>query len=136
MRGRSLGGRRGGRPFITEHFRWDEQLRAGITDREAVRELTQKIEKAMRSVTLNLARWEDEPLVRAAEEVWSAEFGSAGEEAARIARLGATTEALRALRAGSAPGWRDVAVELRAHARQLQRLGLTPSALHGVAGIG
>lgn len=122
--------------IISAPFRWDEQLRAGITDREAVRELTQRIELAMRSVTLNLAQWEDEPLVRAAEEVWAAEFGAEADEAARIARLGATTDALQSLRRGGAAGWREVAVELKAHARQLSRLCLTPATLRGEAGIG
>jgi glycerol-3-phosphate O-acyltransferase/dihydroxyacetone phosphate acyltransferase len=132
--------------IIPEPFRWDDLLAKGVTDREAVRELTHRIATALRSVTLNLARWEDEPLVRAAEEVWTAEFGAAGSgrpseseslpednEAARIERLRVTTDALQALRSGGDPGWRDVAIELRAHMRQLRRLGLTPARLRGEA---
>ncbi len=126
--------------IITEPFRWDDLLAKGVSDREAVRELTRRIEVAMRSVTLNLARWEDEPLVRAAEEVWTAEFGagqpSGRAEAERMERLRITTDALQALRSDGAEGWRDVAVELRAHARQLSRLGLTPADLHGDARLG
>ncbi len=121
--------------IITEPFRWEDQLRAGVSDREAVRELTQRIEKAMRSVTLNLARWEDEPVVRAAEAVWSAEFGAEEDEAARIARLALATDALQALRGGGDPAWREVAVELKAHARQLRQLDLTPATLKDGAGF-
>ena len=56
--------------IITDPFRWDDLLVAGVEDREAVRELTRRIETAMRSVTVNLEAWEDEPLVRGAEQVW------------------------------------------------------------------
>lgn len=122
--------------IITEPFRWDDLLARGIADRDAVRELTRRIEMAMRSVTLNLAQWEDEPLVRAAEEVWSAEFGADADEASRIARLRTTTDALHALRSGGALDWRDIAIELRAHARALRRLGLTPASLRGDPGLG
>lgn len=122
--------------IITESFRWDDLLRRGISDRDAVRELTRRIESAMRSVTLNLAAWEDEPLVRGAEAVWAAEFGADDDEAARIARLRETTDALHALRTGGDAGWRDLAVELRAHLRQLRRLELTPATLRGEPGLG
>lgn len=126
--------------IITEPFRWDDLLARGQEDRDAVRELTRRIESAMRSVTLNLAQWEDEPLVRAAEAVWVAEFGDAATPsgtrlsaaqaaAAQIERLRVTTEALAALRTGGDASWRETAVELRAHAKMLRRLGLTPSEL-------
>lgn len=133
--------------IITEPFRWDDLLARGQEDRDAVRELTRRIESAMRSVTLNLAQWEDEPMVRAAEAVWVAEFGdaatptsaalsSAQAAAAQIERLRVTTEALAALRTGGDASWRETAVELRAHAKMLRRLGLTPSELKGDVRVG
>lgn len=123
--------------IVTEPFRWNDLIGQGVEDREAVRELTRRIEVAMRSVTVNLEQWEDEPLVLAAEQVWSAEFaGGAHDPVARVERLRLTTEALRALRAGGDPAWREVAVELRAHARQLRRLGLTPAELKGDVRVG
>jgi 1-acyl-sn-glycerol-3-phosphate acyltransferase len=133
--------------IITEPFRWDDLLARGQEDRDAVRELTRRIESAMRSVTLNLAQWEDEPLVRAAEAVWVAEFGDAATPsgtrlsaaqaaAAQIERLRVTTEALAALRTGGDASWRETAVELRAHAKMLRRLGLTPSELKDDVRVG
>jgi 1-acyl-sn-glycerol-3-phosphate acyltransferase len=122
--------------IITEPFRWEDLLVKGVTDREAVRELTRRIETAMRSVTLNLEQWEDEPLVRTAELIWRAEFGADRDAAAEIDRLRLTTETLRALRERHETGWREVAVELRAHARQLRHLGLTPAELRADVRIG
>lgn len=134
--------------IITEPFRWDDLLARGQEDRDAVRELTRRIESAMRSVTLNLAQWEDEPLVRAAEAVWVAEFPeavttastsgtrAAHTVAAQIERLRVTTEALAALRTGGDASWRETAIELRAHAKMLRRLGLTPSELKGDVRVG
>jgi len=130
--------------IITEPFRWDDLLVRGQEDRDAVRELTRRIEAAMRSVTLNLAQWEDEPLVRAAEAVWVAEFGdverhaqsSAERAAAQIERLRVTTDALAALRTGGGAEWRETAVELRAHGKMLRRLGLTPGELKSDVRVG
>lgn len=114
--------------IIGEPFRWDD-LVGDLTNRSAVRELTARIEASMRAVSLNLEEWEDEPLVRAAEAVWRAEFGAAHEPAAELQRLRVTTEALGALRRGRAEQWRETATELRGHDRALRRLGLTPEAL-------
>lgn len=123
--------------IITEPFRWNDLLGKGVENREAVRELTKRIETAMRSVTVNLEQWEDEPLVRAAEQVWASEYATTADDpAAQVERIRLTTEALRALRSGGDAAWREVAVELRAHARQLRRLGLTPSELKGNVRIG
>ncbi len=116
--------------IISEPFRWND-LVGELTNRGAVRELTARIDGAMRAVSLNLEQWEDEPLVRAAEEVWRAEFGSVADAdpAAEVHRLRITTEALSALRRGRADAWRETAAELRGHARALRTLGLSPQAL-------
>lgn len=121
--------------IISEPLRWDD-LVGDVAARASVRELTSRIDALMRSVTLNLERWEDEPLVRAAEHVWRAEFGGAGTAADELDRLRLTTEALGALRDGSATDWQETATRLRAHARELETLGLTPAALHGEARVG
>src|SRR5690606_23367139 len=112
-------------------FRWDD-LVGDLSDRAAVRELTERIEQAMRRVSVNLEAWEDEPIVRTAEAVWRAEFGADASPAAEVERLRITTDALQALRASSAADanpWRTTAVELKAHGRALTRLGLTPDTL-------
>lgn len=123
--------------IVAEPFRWDD-LVGDLTDRVAVRELTARIEAAMRTVSLNLERWEDEPLVRGAEALWRAEFGStrAPDPAAEVMRLKRTTEALHARRRGGAADWRETAIDLRAHLRTLRLLGLTPTSLVVDVGLG
>lgn len=118
--------------IISEPLRWGDLVGEGESKR-AVRELTARIEAQMRSVTLNLERWEDEPLVRAAEQVWRAELeadaAAPRDAAAELDRLRRVTDALAALREGTDDSWRETAVALRAHARQLHLLGLTPAEL-------
>lgn len=114
--------------IIGEAVRWND-LVGDSTSRSAVRELTERIEQAMRRVSVNLERWEDEPVVRTAEAVWRAEFDADASPAAEVERLRITTDALQALRDGGASEWREVALELKAHGRALHRLGLTPDTL-------
>ena len=106
---------------------WDDLASRGPGDRDAVRELTRRIEESMRAVTLNLHDWQDEQIVRMAEQVWRAEFELSRTPEAEIDRLATTTRALAQLRLGDDPAWRAVARELRSHERVLGRLGLTPT---------
>jgi len=91
--------------------------------------LTDRIEQAMRRVSVNLEQWEDEGLVRTAEQVWRAEFGAENTPAAEVERLRVITEALRELREGGEHPWRETAIELRAHGRALRKIDLTPEDL-------
>lgn len=117
------------RVIIGDSFPWDDLAVRGLSDKSAVRELTRRIEAAMRSVTLNLESWEDARIVRAAESVWRAEFGAEVGAASYFERLHTTNKALRALREGGAADWREVARELRAHDRLLSKLGISASEL-------
>jgi 1-acyl-sn-glycerol-3-phosphate acyltransferase len=125
--------------IIGEAFRWDDLVDAtAVADRTAVRELTSRIERAMRAVSLNLQHWEDEPLVRTAESVWRAEFerGVAHPDPAReLQRLRTVTSALHALRFNDDADWRATAAALRAHGRMLAALGLTPGTLVRDVGV-
>jgi glycerol-3-phosphate O-acyltransferase / dihydroxyacetone phosphate acyltransferase len=114
---------------VGDSFAWDDIATRGPNDKEAVRELTRRIEKSMRSVTLNLYDWSDEQLVRCAERVWRAEFPVSTDARDEMARLRAATNALARLRLGEDPQWRHVARALRAHDRMLTRMGLTPRTL-------
>jgi 1-acyl-sn-glycerol-3-phosphate acyltransferase len=105
---------------------WDDLARRGVDDAEAVRELTARIDEAMRTVTLNLEDWQDAPIVHAAEAVWRAEVGATADPAAALDRLQRITGALRALRVRQDDRWREIAVALQAHVRMLTRFGLTP----------
>lgn len=106
---------------------WDDL--AGRTDAEqdAVRELTERIERGMRAVTLNLARWEDELVVRTAEAVWATTQGAAGSPAARVARLATAADVLARARASGDPQWDTLAGDVREHAQMLTALGVRPA---------
>ncbi len=123
--------------IIGETFDWSD-LPLDTAHRGAVRVLTDRIEQAMRRVSVNLEAWEDEPLVRTAEGVWRAEFGADEDPAAEVERLRVTAEALQLLRASHAAGaagapqpadWQATANALREHARALRRYGLAPTDL-------
>jgi glycerol-3-phosphate O-acyltransferase / dihydroxyacetone phosphate acyltransferase len=115
--------------IVGDAFAWDDIALRGANDKEAVRELTRRIEASMRTVTLNLHDWADEQLVRCAERVWRAEFDVSPDARDEMARLQEATNALAQLRLGEESRWRPVARALRAHDRMLVRLGLTPRTL-------
>jgi glycerol-3-phosphate O-acyltransferase/dihydroxyacetone phosphate acyltransferase len=117
------------RVIIGEGCVWDDLAARGPQDKEAVRELTRRIERSMRAVTLNLRSWSDEQLVRCAERIWRAEFGASSDGRDELERLRIATDALALLRMGESDEWRSVARELRGHDRVLARLGLTPLSL-------
>jgi glycerol-3-phosphate O-acyltransferase/dihydroxyacetone phosphate acyltransferase len=114
---------------VGDAFAWDDLAARGPNDKEAVRELTRRIEASMRTVTLNLHDWSDEQLVRCAERVWRAEFEVSADARDEMARLHAATNALAQLRLGEESRWRPLARALRAHDRMLARMGLTPRTL-------
>jgi len=117
------------RVIVGDSCEWADLAACGAQDKVAVRELTRRIEQSMLAVTLNLRSWADEQLVRCAERVWTAEFGTSSEGPSDIERLQMATDALALLRMGERAEWRTVARELRAHDRMLARLGLTPMSL-------
>src|SRR5688500_15843797 len=110
---------------VGQPIAWDDLSPDEGEDGQAVRELTQRIDRALRDVTVNLERWEDAALVELAEAIYAAEFGRAGDAAEWVRRLRTTTETLTHLRStgeGSVPLAKDIA----RHARILQRIGLRP----------
>ena len=117
------------RVIIGQSCEWSDLATRGPQDKVAVRELTRRIEASMRTVTVNLRSWADAQLVRCAERVWAAEYGTSPDGRAELHRLQTATDALALLRMGEREDWRAVARELRAHDRMLTRLGLTPMSL-------
>lgn len=114
--------------LVGEPLSWDDLAARGGSP-EAVRELTARIEQALRQVTVNVERWEDARLVEAAEAVYSAEFPTASRPDHRVRRLGELSRALARIRTGEHPEWEPLAVELRRHDRRLRRLRLRPHQL-------
>ncbi|HEX6315838.1 MAG TPA: lysophospholipid acyltransferase family protein [Gemmatimonadaceae bacterium] len=108
---------------------WGDLAHRGPDDAEAVRELTSRIERALRAVTLNLASWEDQPIVECALRVWEAERDTPSREAERLSRLEFTARTLARVReTGDAAGTALIA-DVRRHDRRLRWLGLRPADL-------
>ncbi|MBW7932815.1 MAG: 1-acyl-sn-glycerol-3-phosphate acyltransferase [Gemmatimonadaceae bacterium] len=116
------------RVVVGDAFDWSD-LAARSDEKFAVRELTARIDGAMRRVTLNLDSWEDAALVHVAEQIWAAEHGSPRDSEATVSRLALTANVLQRFRSRGDAEWLGTARELRAHARMLQRMGLSPQAL-------
>jgi 1-acyl-sn-glycerol-3-phosphate acyltransferase len=116
------------RVVVGDAFEWGD-LADRADEKFAVRELTARIDGAMRRVTLNLDSWEDAALVHVAEQIWAAEHGSPRDSEATVSRLAMTANVLQRFRSRGDAEWQMTARELRAHARMLQRMGLSPQAL-------
>jgi 1-acyl-sn-glycerol-3-phosphate acyltransferase len=108
---------------------WAEMAGGGVEDQNAVRQITERIDAALRQVTLNLERWEDRPLVEGTVRIWEAEWGGRGDAVSRVERLEVTTRILADLRRQPAHEWSCLVRDVRAHLRRLARLRLTPAAL-------
>ncbi len=108
---------------------WDDLARRGPDDAEAVRELTARMDTALRGVTLNVERWEDAPVVECAEAVWRAERGGSDEPHERLERLRIASELLSHIRRNPQSRWVPLARAVRHHARSLARLDLAPADL-------
>ncbi len=122
------------RVMVGDVFDWSDLAERGeLPDRGdqkfAVRELTKRIDEAMRGVTLNLDSWEDAALVHIAERVWAAEHASPRDSESTVSRLTLTASVLQKFRLRGDAEWQATARELRAHSRMLQRMGLTPETL-------
>ena len=108
---------------------WSDLAGRTSEDREAVSDLTQRIEGAMRQVTINLERWEDQPLVDCAEAVWQAEWGADTAPARKLERLEVATSILSHIRSAPDPGTSALVDDVALHCRQLARLRVTPGDL-------
>lgn len=107
---------------------WDD-LRAHGDEPDAVRELTGRIERGLREVTVNLESWEDAPLVETAEEIYRAETGAGGGPGATVSRMAQLGDALARVRADDRGEWREIAGDVRRHDRVLRRLRIRPHQL-------
>jgi len=118
---------------VGEPIAWDELCARGSDDADAVRELTSRIDTALRRVTVNLESWEDAPVVESAEAIHAAEYGGTVDAADHVERLRVTTAILKRLRDANDPRWAPLAHDISRHQRLLRRLRLKPSELHGNA---
>ncbi len=77
---------------------WDDLAGRPEEDVEAVRQLTDRIEEGLRSVTVNVERIEDRRTVECAEAIFAAEQGLDTSPGTRVRRLREASEALNGLR--------------------------------------
>ena len=113
---------------------WGDLVARGPDDASAVRELTARIDAALRGVTVNVAEWEDQPIVETALKVWEAEHDTPSREGERLARMGFTTKTLEKMKASSDGVATELITDVRRHDRRLRWLGLRPADL--VADVG
>ena len=113
---------------------WGDLASRGPDDAEAVRELTSRIDTALRSVTVNLTSWEDHPVVECAVRVWEAEQRTQSRDAERLSRMEFTSATLARVRATNDPLGLELVADVRRHDRRLRWLVLRPSDL--VADVG
>ena len=101
----------------------------GEDDADAVRELTDRIENALRDVTINLERIEDGPLIACAEAVYAAELDLDRAPEERVRRMRQASEQLRELREQQPERVEALLERLRSFAAALEALDLSPKGL-------
>ncbi len=105
----------------------------GEEDVEAVRELTDRIENALRDVTINLERIEDGPLIACAEAVYAAELDLDRAPEERVRRMRQASERLRELREEQPERVEALLIRLRSFSAALEALDLSPKGLEATA---
>ncbi len=118
-----------------EPVAWDDLAPRDAEDGVAVRELTDRIAAALRSVTVNLEAWEDGPLIECAVRVWEAECGTPPTGAERVDRLRVTTGILAQVRASGDAAGSALARDVEAYRRRLARFGVRPADLIADVGL-
>ncbi len=108
---------------------WDDMADRSPEDRDAVHELTDRIDAGMRQVTINLERWEDQALVDGAEAIWQAEREGNADPARQVSRLEIVTSILSHVRQEPNDRTTQLVDDVTTHCRQLERLGITPGEL-------
>jgi 1-acyl-sn-glycerol-3-phosphate acyltransferase len=78
---------------------WADLRARTEADADAVRELTARIADALRSVTVNLERWEDLPTIECAEAIYAAELDLGRGREDRVRRMRQVAETLTRYRA-------------------------------------
>ncbi len=115
--------------IIGEPVLWDD-IAGAEENPGSVRELTARIDHALRGVTLNLERWDDVSLIAAAEQIYVAEHGTGLDGGTLVDRWQESADVLsRSRRTGDADAV-QLAREVRQHARALALFGLRPEDLN------
>jgi 1-acyl-sn-glycerol-3-phosphate acyltransferase len=128
--------------LVGEPIEWVDLNPRGGGDapkREAVRELTARIDEGLRRVTLNLEQWEDAPLVACAEAVHRAEMAAApaeGNAEEKLDRSRHVAVGLKGLRRRDPERLASLLPAVARYHRVLSFLGLRPEDLDESPGPG
>lgn len=120
--------------MVGDDVEWADLEGRPESDSAAVKELTARIERAIRDVTVNLERWEDAALIEFAEAVWSAELGSGDAEERHEGRIAAGSILAR-LRQDDPESVETLAESILSFAQTLEQLGLRPRHLDATPSI-
>lgn len=115
---------------------WADLASRDAEDPDAVRQLTDRIDQALRRVTVNLEQWADRPLAECAVRIWEVERGFKGDRVERVARLETTTTLLTRARADESGRWARLIKDITTHDGRLRRLGLHPWDLKARVSLG
>lgn len=111
--------------LIGEPVSWDG-IDGSDESPDAVKELTARIDKSLRGVTLNLEQWKDSALIAMAEEIYGTELAATAGSGTRVDRWREAAEILSAARRAGDRDAIGLAREIRRHARARALFGLGP----------
>ena len=115
--------------LVGEPVDWKDLRHRQEDDVEAVRELTRRIDAALRKVTLNVERWEDLPILECAEAIYTAELDLANEPGDRVRRIRQMSETLSGLRVSDSTEVDRLYDAVASFLRAITALGVAPSQL-------
>jgi 1-acyl-sn-glycerol-3-phosphate acyltransferase len=115
--------------LVGRPVKWDDLHGRAEGDADAVHELTDRIERALRDVTVNLEQVEDGPVIECAESLYAVEFALERAAREKVRRMRQATEALSTLRVEDPAAAADIFARIREFANSLAVLGLSPRSL-------
>lgn len=104
---------------------WADLRGRSDADADAVRELTARIEHALRSVTVNLERWGDLPTIECAEAIYAAELDLGRRREDRVRRMRQVAETLTRYRVEDPERIDALYRAVERFRRSLEQLGLS-----------
>ncbi len=120
--------------LVGDDVAWQDLEGRPESDSEAVRELTARIDRSIRDVTVNLEGWEDATLIEFAEAIWSAELGRQGAEERHEGRIAAGSILAR-LRQDDPDSVEALTESILSFAQTLELLRLRPRHLDATPSI-
>jgi len=105
---------------------WDDLAGRPESDVEAVRELTDRIERGLRAVTVNVERLEDRGIVECAEAIFASEQKLDASQETRVRRLREASEILTRLREADPDRVEKLYSDVESFAWTLDVLGVRP----------